>query len=89
MLEKVKKSLRIMTNDFNDELTSLIASCIADLNIAGCEGATINIDTNDDLVIQAVVSYCKWRFGLGNPDWREIYEIQKAQFQSATNYTKW
>lgn len=89
MLEKVKKSLRIMTNDFNDEITSLISACISDLNIAGVEGASVSVDSTDDLIIQAVVSYCKWRFGQGNAEWKEIYEIQKAQLKVTTNYTNW
>ena len=89
MLEKVKKSLRIITNDFNDEITSLINACISDLNTSGVQGATVSADTTDDLIIQAIVSFCKWRFGQGNPDWREVYELQKMQLMTATNYTEW
>lgn len=89
MLEKVKKSLRIMTNDFNDEITSLINACIKDLNTSGVQGATISVSSTDDLVIQAVICYCKWRFGQGSSEWREVYESQKAQLMTATNYTEW
>lgn len=89
MLSKVKKALRVMTTDFDDEITSLINACITDLGISGVEGATISADSTDDIVIQAVISYCKWRFGQGNSEWREIYEIQKAQLGTATNYTEW
>lgn len=73
-----------MTDDFDDELNSLISACQLDLGLSG-----IITEISDDLINQAVISYCKWRFGAGNPEWKEIYEIQKAQLSMATNYTEW
>lgn len=91
MLDKVKMALRVTTDAFNSELTSLIKACIADLNLAGITGATVTIDSDDDLIVQAVVAFCKWRFGEPtNPtQMKELYELQKAQLAMATNYTEW
>ena len=91
MLTKVKQALRITTTAFDTELTDLIDACIRDLGIAGVVGDTVSTDSTDTLVIQAVISYCKWRFG--NPNdadrFKELYEIQKGQLQIATGYTNW
>ena len=91
MLARIKKALRIVTNAFDDELTGIIASCIQDLNLAGIVGETVVPTSTDELVIQAVIAYAKWRFGEpDNPDKaRELYEIQKAQLAVATGYTDW
>ena len=43
MLEKIKQSLRIKNNAFNDEIMDLINACKKDLEIAGVK----NIDEED------------------------------------------
>lgn len=91
MLDIIKKALRITTSAFNDELQQLINACIADLKLCGIVGATVTADSDDVLVQQAVTAFCKWRFGENdNADrMKELYELQKAQLQTATNYTEW
>lgn len=91
MLALIKTALRITTSAFDDELNMLINACIQDLNASGIVGARVSADTSDDLVRQAIVAFCKWRFG-DNPNadkMRELYELQKAQLATATNYTEW
>ena len=87
MLDKVKLALRITTNAFDSELTSLIAAAKLDLGIAGVQVPT----TLDDIVELAIITYCKCNFG--EPDnydrLKASYDEQKAQHSMATGYTVW
>ena len=87
MLEKVKGALRITSNVFDDELTSLIASAKLDLGVAG-----VDVPTEiDDLVTTAIITYCKMNFGAAvNYDrLKRSYDEQKAQLSMSTGYTTW
>jgi len=59
MLEKIKLSLRLITEEFNTEIESLIAACKRDLNVGGVK----NIDEEDPLILRAITLYCKGHFG--------------------------
>lgn len=87
MLEKIKISLRIKTNAFDDEITDLINAALADLGIAG----VVNTAETDPLVIMAVTTYCRVHFGEPSDFDRlkKSYDEQKAQLQTATGYTNW
>lgn len=85
-IDKVKTALRIVTTAYDDELTDLINSALLDLGVAGVE-----YDEMDELVLKAVITYCKMSFGI--PDdydrLKKSYDEQKAQMVTATNYTNW
>ena len=89
ILAKVKTSLRISTTAFDDELDDLITAGLADLGIAGVNGA--NAVITDPLVLRAVTTYCKANFG--EPDeydrLKASYDEQKAQLATATGWTVW
>ena len=89
MLEKVKVALRLTTDAFDDELTSLIEAAQLDLGIAGIVAATLP----DVLVQRAIITYCRVHFGnLDDGEWdrmKRSYDEQKAQLQTATGYTDW
>lgn len=87
MLDQVKKSLRVMTEAFDEELTSLIEAAQLDLGIAG----VVVPETIDALVTTAVCTYCKMNFGLPEDYDRlkKSYDEQKAQLVTATGYTDW
>lgn len=66
MLKTVKKSLRITTSALDDEVSELIAACIADLRrvgIATPKGRNINAGKVDPLILRAVILYAKANFG--------------------------
>lgn len=86
MLNKVKDALRIKTNAYDDELTNLINAGLLDLGVAGVE-----FETPDDIVLQAVITYCKMNFGLPEDYDRlkKSYDEQKAQLATCTGYTNW
>ena len=84
---KVKLALRIVTNDFDEEIEDLIDAACLDMGIAG----VVDTDTTDPLIIRAVITYCKMNFG--QPDEYDLlkksYDEQKAQLGMATGYTDW
>lgn len=89
ILSKVKVALRIVTNDFDAEITDLINACLLDLGIAG----VTEDDTTNALLIRAIITYCKVYFGdLSDGEYDRLkssYDEQKAQMQMATGYTDW
>lgn len=87
MLNKVKMALRISTNAYDDELTDLIAAAQQDLGVAG----VVIPETINELVMRAIITYCKMTFGLPE-DYDRLkrsYDEQKAQLSNATGYTDW
>ena len=78
-LLKVKVAMRITEFDFDDELLDLMHAALADLGIAGVNGAQAII--SDSLIRTAVITYCRMRFG--EPDeydrLKASYDEQKAQ----------
>lgn len=87
MLNDVKKALRIMTDEFDDELALLIDAAYQDLGIAGVTPG----NPGDAIVERAVITYCRANFG--SPDdydrIKASYDEQKAQLSMATGYTTW
>jgi hypothetical protein len=87
LLTKVKVALRIVTEDFDGELTDLINAALLDMNLAGVS----ETELKDALIIRAVITYCKMNFG--EPDQydrlKKSYDEQKAQLGMATGYTTW
>lgn len=89
MLLLVKTALRITTTQFDDELEHLIDSALLDLGFGGMKA--IEKAEADDVVKQAIVTYCKMNFGLPE-DYDRLkrsYDEQKAQLGMATGYTDW
>lgn len=90
MLDKIKKALRIKTDAYNDELTNLMKAGLIDLGFGGAMNCVLTEDA-DEVVAQAVITYCKMNFGLPE-DYDRLkrsYDEQKAQLGTATGYTNW
>lgn len=85
MLEKVKLSLRVTTDEFDGEIADLINAACGDLGIVGVDADSSSIDP---LLIRAITTYCKMHFG--EPDeydrLKASYDEQKAQLISCTGY---
>lgn len=84
LLASVKTALRIKSTAYDDEVTGLIMSSLADLNIAGVD----KIDPEDALTTQAIILYCKGNFGYDeNSDrFRDAYEGLKRVMALAREY---
>ena len=95
MLDRVKLALLITGNDFDSELTDLIDAAAKDLGIAGVDALVISTDTNDALIIRAIITYCGYQFEImhGSLDrsdaYKKSYDEQKAQLGMATGYATW
>lgn len=87
ILTRVKQTLRIVSDDFDDEIQDLIDACKLDLGTAG----VVIPNTLDTLVLQAIKTYCRAHFGV--PDnydrLKASYDEQKAQLSMRTGYTTW
>lgn len=88
VLSRVKTALRITTNAFDDEIETLINSACADLEIVGVS-TEVTAEVNDKPdIMQAVICYCKARFG-GNDQadrWEQIYQRQKTVLKNHREY---
>ena len=85
MLETVKQALRLKTDAYDSGITQLINAGIKDIGIVG---VTIAAETEDALLIQAIITYCRLNFGTPS-DYDRLkasYEEQKAQLITASGY---
>lgn len=95
MLDKVKLSLLISTNDFDSELTDLIGAAFIDLNIGDVDPDKTVSSTTDPAIIRAVCCYCGYQFELlhgsleRSAAYKKSYDEQKAQMGMASGYTVW
>lgn len=95
MLDRVKLALLKTGNDFDSELSDLIDAAAKDLGIAGVDALVISTDTNDALIIRAIITYVGYQFEImhGSLDrsaaYKKSYDEQKAQLGMATGYTTW
>lgn len=95
MLDRVKLALLISGDDFDSELTDMINAAAKDLGIAGVDALVISTDTDDALIIRAIITYCGYQFEImhGSLDrsaaYKKSYDEQKAQMGMASGYTTW
>lgn len=86
-LANVKTALGISASVYDAELTALIASAEADLQLAGI----VVIEDTDPLIITAVSSYCQANRGTDTDKrkaYREMYLAQKRNLWLAREYTE-
>lgn len=88
MLDKVKTALRINNSSFDEEIKSLISACKKDLELAGIEPSKIII--TDNMIVQAIILYCKANFGFDNPEserFSKAYESMKSLLSLCASYS--
>lgn len=90
-LGKVKAAMRRagVNAGLDTEIEDLIETCMADLGIAGVDGA--NAIITDPLIRLAYITFCKLHDG--EPDdydrLKKSYDEQKAQLSMSSGYTTW
>ena len=87
LLAAAKLALRITTNAFDAEITSLLTAALLDLGVAG-----VIVPAEQSALVQlACITYVKMHFG--QPDdydrLKTSYDEQKAQLATCTGYTDW
>ena len=89
-LAKIRRAVRRNTStDVDAELTDIIAECREDLIALGVTSEKANSET-DSLILGAVRSFARWKFGLSNDDAavnREDYMLQRDELRRRRDYT--
>ncbi len=90
-LAKIRRAVRRNTStDVDAELTDIIEECRLDLQQLGVLKTKAE-DETDSLILGAVRSFVRWKFGLSNEDAdknREDYMLQRDELRRRTDYTK-
>lgn len=85
LLDSTKLAMRIVTTMYDGEINRLLGAACGDLGIVDVEAT---MDTEDPLLIQAMVTYVRLHFG--TPEDTEYlaksYDEQKAQLITNRNY---
>lgn len=71
-----------------EEIKQLAAECRADMERLGILQSKAE-DETDGLIYGAVRDFCKWRFGLGNPDadrYMQMYQSRVDELRSSEGY---
>lgn len=83
LIAAAKLALRLTTNAFDNEISSLLDAAYLDMGVAGIEP-----ETDDALVKTAAITYVRAHFG-SPADYdrlKKSYDEQKAQMQTASGY---
>lgn len=88
-LDKIKLSLRITTDAFDDELTMLANAAKLDLKVAGINSSVLESESLSPLVEHAIITYVRLNFGQPNDYDRlkESYDEQKKQLGMSAEFT--
>jgi len=90
-LAKIRRAVRRNTStDVDTELTDIIEECRLDLRQLGVLKAKTE-DESDSLILGAVRSFARWKFGLSNEDAaanREDYMMLRDELRRRTDYTE-
>jgi len=90
-LAKIRRAVRRNTStDVDAELTDIIEECRLDLQQLGVLKAKAE-DETDSLILGAVRSFARWKFGLSNEDAdknREDYMLQRDELRRRSAYTE-
>lgn len=77
MFDRVKKSLRVSSTTFDAEIQDLINAAMLELNRCG-----VYFHEPDELVVQAVIQFCKSRFGFDN---KEAERFEETFYKMASS----
>lgn len=90
-LTKIRRAVRRNTSaDVDAELTDIIKECRLDLQELGVLQTKAE-DETDSLILGAVRSFARWKFGLSNEDAernREDYMLQRDELRRKASYTE-
>jgi len=80
MLDSIRLSLRLVSNDFDSEILELIEACKRDLAVGGVSNIDEKVNEIEPLILRAVTLYCKGHFGFANmgEKYLEAYESLKV-----------
>ena len=90
-LTKIRRAVRRNTSvDVDAELTDIIEECRLDLKQLGVRLDAVT-DETDGLILGAVRSFARWKFGLSNEDAdknRDDYMMMRDELRRRSDYTE-
>lgn len=93
LLDDVKVACRVASTAFDNELTDLIFSALADMGITDIKPALLVDSSPDPLIKQAVITYCRMNFGFQSETYysrlKASYDEQKSQLLMSSQYADW
>ena len=93
LLDDVKVACRVASTAFDNELTDLISSALADMGITDINAELLVEENPEPLIKQAVITYCRMNFGFQSDTYyarlKASYDEQKAQLLMSSTYTDW
>ena len=93
LLDDVKVACRVASTAFDNELTDLISSALADMGITDINAELLVEGNPEPLIKQAVITYCRMNFGFQSDTYyarlKASYDEQKAQLLLSSTYTDW
>ena len=89
-LDKIKLSLRITTDAFDEELTMLATAAKTDLKVAGIKAGAFEMENLSPIVEHAIITYVRLNFGQPSDYDRlkESYDEQKKQLGMSAEFTE-
>jgi hypothetical protein len=90
IVDDVKVALRVASTAYDSEISNLILSALADLNIAGVN-TPADAETATPLLKTAIITYCKCNFGTREnyEQLKKSYDEQKSQLKTNSTYHDW
>lgn len=88
MLEKIKLSLRVDSDDLDEEIQDTIDACKADLKLSGVLESKIL--GGDSLILRAVKVFCKSEFSTDDREaerYRKSFQMLKDHLCLSVEYT--
>lgn len=89
-LDKIKLSLRITTDAFDEELIMLANAAKTDLKVAGIKAGVFEMENLSPIVEHAIITYVRLNFGQPSDYNRlkESYDEQKKQLGMSAEFTE-
>lgn len=91
LIDKVRMACRLTTNTYDSQLDSLIKAALKDMEITDIS----NLDETDPLIEEAVMTYCRMKFGYATlpadqyDRLQAAYNDRKSALIMSSGYTDW
>lgn len=93
LIDLIRKTLRVTTTAYDDEIQMHIASALKELDLAGIVDAKLSEGDLDPIIIQAVSVYCKLHFSRTLPEeaqkLEDSFNAFKSKLRISSEYGDW
>lgn len=89
LIDRIKIALRVTSAAYDPEVEGLIAAARDDLTLSGIDPGAAHAVNPDPLIERAIALYCKWHFGMDNPDaegYERAYRALESHLALSSDY---